>query len=49
MNIDVAMKMLQPVDPGYGVRQSATAAYKVRKKHVTVLCYGKTSYFLITL
>lgn len=28
MNIDVAMKMLQPVDPGYGARQSATAAYK---------------------
>ena len=30
MNIDVAMKMLQPVDPGYGARQSAQAAYKVR-------------------
>ncbi|KAG1714290.1 Leucine-rich repeat serine/threonine-protein kinase 1 [Nymphon striatum] len=26
--LDVAMKMLQPVDPGFGARQSASAAYK---------------------
>ncbi|CAM1297638.1 Uncharacterised protein g1884 [Pycnogonum litorale] len=26
--LDVALKMLQPVDPGFGARQSAAAAYK---------------------
>jgi hypothetical protein len=31
--IDVAMKMLQPVQPGANARQSAVIAYKVRTVH----------------
>lgn len=31
--IDVAMKMLQPVQPGANARQSAIIAYKVRTVH----------------
>lgn len=31
--IDVAMKMLQPVQPGANARQSAMIAYKVRIAH----------------
>lgn len=28
-SMDVALKMLQPVDPGFGAKQSAISAYKV--------------------
>jgi hypothetical protein len=33
--IDVAMKMLQPVQPGANARQSAVIAYKVRHPRIT--------------
>ncbi|GAB6033061.1 hypothetical protein CHUAL_012677 [Chamberlinius hualienensis] len=46
MDINVAMKMLQPVDPGYGARQSATIAFKAAqsKWHRDPMQYASKAY-----